>query len=542
MPTRKCQEAWKLDLRSAKGDNDEGRPPRRDSVTECEPTTLSSLFKVLPSPDPPYEHPEIYSSLEPGALEYNQYTCYSLFWAERSHSSLIMALSPSAIRLLIVLFVALGSLTYGYSASIIATTLGQPSFIAYFELDTRSNATQLTGAINGLFQTGGLFGTLSCTKLPDWLGRRKALLLNAVITVIGGALQAGSVDIGMYIAMRFVTGWGIGGLVTLVPLYQSEIAPPRIRGWLVGMHGVLICVGYAAASWIGLGFYFVNASGAQWRLPLAIQCFPPLFLALGVLFLPESPRWLVDRDRVDEAYRSFKAVRAERTDDIISDDLAIRAEFNLLQGQILHERLEVLSFIDLWRKPSMRKRCIVGFLALFGCQGTATLVINIFGFSGTILALIGECITVSIFQRTGDRGVAGAAVFFLFLHITFFSCCCDATSYIYAAEIFPTPVRAKGLAVSISGLFIATIIFLQAAPTAFANIGWKYYIVFIVVTSLITLTVLFWFPETKGLSLEDIGELFGDSIEPTQLDEKMQVQEETIEDLDAGTQSEKHVQ
>jgi MFS family permease len=109
-----------------------------------------------------------------------------------------------------VLFVALGSLTYGYSASIIATTMGQPSFIAYFELDTRSNATQLTGAINGLFQTGGLFGALSCTKFPDWLGRRKALLLNAVITVIGGALQAGSVDIGMYIAMRFVTGWGIG--------------------------------------------------------------------------------------------------------------------------------------------------------------------------------------------------------------------------------------------------------------------------------------------------------------------------------------------
>jgi MFS family permease len=148
---------------------------------------------------------------------------------------------------------------------------------------------------------------------------------------------------------------------------------------------------------------------------------------------------------------------------------------------------------------------------------------------------------VSIFQRTGDRGVAGAAVFFLFLHITFFSCCCDATSYIYAAEIFPTPVRAKGLAVSISGLFIATIIFLQAAPTAFANIGWKYYIVFIVVTTLITLTVFFWFPETKGLSLEDIGELFGDSIEPTRLDEKVQVQEETIEEVDAGTQSEKHV-
>lgn len=64
-----------------------------------------------------------------------------------------------------------------------------------------------------------------------------------------------------------------------------------MRGLLVGMHGVLLCVGYAAASWIGLGFYFVKASGAQWRMPLAIQCLPPLALCIGVLFLPETPRW-----------------------------------------------------------------------------------------------------------------------------------------------------------------------------------------------------------------------------------------------------------
>jgi MFS family permease len=99
------------------------------------------------------------------------------------------------------------------------------------------------------------------------------------------------VAVSMYIVMRFITGVGIGALVTLVPLYQSEISPPAIRGLLVGMHGVLICVGYAVASWIGLAFYFVNASGAQWRIPLAIQCLAPLALAAGVLFLPESPRW-----------------------------------------------------------------------------------------------------------------------------------------------------------------------------------------------------------------------------------------------------------
>jgi MFS family permease len=109
-----------------------------------------------------------------------------------------------------VLFVALGSLTYGYCASIIATTLAQPSFVTYFALDTASNASQLEGAINGLFQAGGLVGTLSCTKTADWLGRRKALFLGAIVSVIGGALQAGSVNIAMYIVMRFITGLGIG--------------------------------------------------------------------------------------------------------------------------------------------------------------------------------------------------------------------------------------------------------------------------------------------------------------------------------------------
>lgn len=101
-------------------------------------------------------------------------------------------------------------MTYGYCASIIATTLGQPSFIAYFELDKRSDAAGLIGAINGLFQAGGLIGSLSCMASADWLGRRKAILVAAIASLIGGGLQAGSVSIGMYIAMRFITGLGIG--------------------------------------------------------------------------------------------------------------------------------------------------------------------------------------------------------------------------------------------------------------------------------------------------------------------------------------------
>lgn len=120
---------------------------------------------------------------------------------------------------------------------------------------------------------------------------------------------------------------------------------------------------------------------------------------------------------------------------------------------------------------------------------------SVIGFTGCMLALVGECITVSVFQNTGTRGSASGAVFFLFMHITVFVLCVDATTYIYAAEIFPTPLRAKGLAISCSGLFFATIIFTTAAPTAFAKIGWKYYLVFVILTAVNIVIIYFWFPE-----------------------------------------------
>ncbi|KIX99687.1 uncharacterized protein Z520_04322 [Fonsecaea multimorphosa CBS 102226] len=472
-----------------------------------------------------------------------------------------MALSASTLRLLIVIFVALGSTTYGYCASIISTTLAQPSFIAYFELDTRSNATDLTGSIFGLFQTGGFFGTLTCLKSADWLGRRKALFLASLVTTVGGGLQAGSVNIGMYIFARFLTGVGIGALVTLVPLYQSEIAPPKIRGFLVAMHGVMLCVGYSAASWVGLGFYFVNAGGAQWRLPLAIQSLWPATLACGVLFLPETPRWLLDHDRYEEAFESFKRVRAESSDAFLNDEAAIRADFAILREQIIFEKQQQLSFWDLFRLPHYRKRLIVGFITMVAPQVTGTQIIYnygsqlyknlgfntlkqlllscgwitfspfgnwfnalvvdkvgrvrmlLIGIVGCILCLVGEVICLAQLDNgQKNRAATNAAVFFLFLFVGFYASFIDATTYIYASEIWPTPVRAKGLALSISGLFLSSLAILQGAPAGFANIGWRYYLVFISVTSVMVVFMYFYFPETKTLSLEEIGEIFGDEV------------------------------
>ncbi|RSL55136.1 hypothetical protein CEP53_007204 [Fusarium sp. AF-6] len=183
-----------------------------------------------------------------------------------------------------------------------------------------------------LYQAGGLLGAISVLYIPYRYGRRWALFIGGVFCCIGGALQAGSVHMAMLLAARFLSGCGIGSLVTLTPLYQSEVSPTNIRGFLVGMHGVMLCTGYSIASWTGVGFYFLEGTNKQWRGPLAIQVVFPLLLCIGVFFLPESPRWLLVQDDGERAYREFKRIHLSGSNDI--DAQSIENEFILLRAQV----------------------------------------------------------------------------------------------------------------------------------------------------------------------------------------------------------------
>lgn len=112
-------------------------------------------------------------------------------------------------------------MTYGYCSSIIGTTLGQPSFLAYFALEDADRSAAVTGAINGLFQAGGLLGTLSTSLTSDRLGRRKTILIGSAFAILGGVLQTGSVHIAMFMIARFLTGLGIGKYYT--PHHHHEV-------------------------------------------------------------------------------------------------------------------------------------------------------------------------------------------------------------------------------------------------------------------------------------------------------------------------------
>ena len=123
------------------------------------------------------------------------------------------------------------------------------------------------------------------------------------------------------------------------------------------------------------------------------------------------------------------------------------------------------------------------------------------------------CFTAMLASFGGSSNKAGNAmgVVFLYLFVTFYASCFDACSYVYCSEIFPTALRAQGVAASIFGLFAMTLIYTESAATAFANVGWRYYLVFIIVPAL-GIPFLARLPETKGLSLEEIAAVFGDEV------------------------------
>lgn len=110
-----------------------------------------------------------------------------------------------------------------------------------------------------------------------------------MLCLVSGAVLAGSVNMGMFLAFRFFAGAGAFMILAAVPIWMSEVVPPYLRGALVQLHAIVLVLGYMCASWLGYGIFFWEDGGsATWRIPFAIQCFFPLCLLLGLYWCPES--------------------------------------------------------------------------------------------------------------------------------------------------------------------------------------------------------------------------------------------------------------
>jgi MFS family permease len=140
-----------------------------------------------------------------------------------------------------VLAACIGSFTYGYVISALATALSKPEFLPYMGLDPagpgKDYANSILAAWNSLLYVGAVFGGISYSFVSDRWGRKAPIAVGSAFVVVGGALQAGAVNIAMLAVARVIVGVGIGFLLPAIPLYQAEVAPPHSRGLMVGLHG-----------------------------------------------------------------------------------------------------------------------------------------------------------------------------------------------------------------------------------------------------------------------------------------------------------------
>jgi MFS family permease len=335
----------------------------------------------------------------------------------------------------IIFSLCLGSVSYGYDFSIVTFTIGQPNFYTYMGLSadpTDANfeySNSIIGTILGLFAAGAVFGALFAGWFCDAYGRKKLLIVAAIINIIGGALQTGSVHIGMFIAARFITGFAAGRSRRL---FASERPAPltasysyvRFNGsaihcrsgttcsqrpacWparfviphhqrrsliLTADAGASFLFGYTIASWVSVGSFFATHSEFQWRFPLALQILWPALMLVFVRGVPESPRWrkcirrptartrmlkdplVISNGQSEKAWTIIAKLHHDPAD---PSQLFAREEFYQMGEQTTRDNAIYghITVLDMFRTPQFRKRMIAAAVVMATSQLTGNLVI-----------------------------------------------------------------------------------------------------------------------------------------------------------------------
>ncbi|KIL88485.1 hypothetical protein FAVG1_08566 [Fusarium avenaceum] len=460
----------------------------------------------------------------------------------------------------ILLFLGFGSASMGYASSIIATTLSQPSWYLTMKLGTASNTAGLIGATNGLYYTGGVFGSLFSGYFAHKYGRKMSAGLSALIILVSSGLITASPHIAMFITFRFFQGWGSFQMLSTIPMWMAELVPPNRRGMLVQIHPAMINTGYTVASYTGIGFYYYQGGGNdQWRGPIALAGLFPLLLLLGLYWIPESPRYLLANNRKEEAWNILRQLHSDPRD---TNHVFAKREVDQIEKQFQLDNAHSASsisgnYLTIFKKPSFRKRFFMTIFLTFAQMSSGALVVNnyggliykslgfsnasvlhmqggyqlcgwvmntasmlvidrfprnklmSFGFLTCGITVILEAALQKHYLGTTDKAGLAACTAMLFLNVTCFCLFVEGVGFCYIAEIWPTFVRGEGYALGMCSLCVTSIIWLQAAPSAFEAIGWKFYIIFIVVDALAAV-VTWFYPDTLGKPLEEIAAVFGD--------------------------------
>ncbi|KAJ5698848.1 hypothetical protein N7462_000853 [Penicillium macrosclerotiorum] len=407
----------------------------------------------------------------------------------------------------------------------------------------------LTGTVVALYTVGGMFGSLSCIQLGDMLGRRRVIFITSGISIIGAILMATSYSLSQFIVARLVLGYGTGGYVATVPVWQAEISKTTKRGAHVVTDGIFIGAGITISLWIDFGFYFVTGSSVSWRFPLAFQIILSLIVMTFVMIFPESPRWLVKKGRVDEARAILAALDdTEPESDQISIDIrdieislalsgsgswkdmltmgeqrlfhrtilaAMGQMFQQMCGINLITFYATTIFEQYLKLSAVQSRILAASMCLTQPLGgfLAYFTIDRLGRRPLMLwSAVGMSISMAILAGTNSledsTGAMVAAVVFLFVFEFIFTVGYSGLTFLYATEVAPLQLRAAISAVSTTAVWTFNFLLAEVTPVGFDTISYRYYIIFAVLNAVIVPIVYFFFPETNGRSLEEIDEIF----------------------------------
>lgn len=312
-------------------------------------------------------------------------------------------------------------------------------------------------------------------------------------------------------------------LTSIAPVYSAELAPAEMRGFFVGMNGVMIALGYALASYMGLAFFHAENPTLQWRGPLGLALVWPLMMLVIIAIAPESPRYYLMKGRTEDAWKVLSEMHSDPDD---PDDEYAKAEFYQMQMQAELDRTLNCSWKQMFMKPSYRKRVILGTVFAFIGQSTAILVVNnygptfystlgfgtrdqlilacgwisaaipanfigavvmdrygrrplmLFGVFGCMICIIIEAAMVALYadEGTNKAGLAvGVAAFYVFIVIYSFGI--DVAGVVFYSELFPNHIRSKGVSLCMVSIALTDLVYLQATAAAFANIGWRFFLV-----------------------------------------------------------------
>lgn len=306
----------------------------------------------------------------------------------------------------------------GYDSAFIGTTISLASFKSEFGLDTLST-TQLnliSANIVSVYQAGAFFGSLLAYVSSYFLGRRKTLFINCAVFILGAGLMLGANGdrgLGLIYGGRVLAGIGVGGASNMVPIYISELAPPAVRGRLVGIYEMGWQIGGLVGFWINYGVSTtLPASHKQWIIPFAVQLIPAGLLLLGSVWMKESPRWLFSMGRREEALTNLCWMR-----NLSASDIYIVEEVSYIDEDLERQRREMGA--GFWkpftalRQKKVQWRFFLGGMLFLWQNGSGINAINYY--SPTIFKSIGVEGTNASLLTTGVFGCVKTVFTFIWL-------------------------------------------------------------------------------------------------------------------------------